>query len=211
MTTIGIWGGTGYAGSAIAREARARGFEVTVVSRHAPHDPIGGVTYRQGSVADASLVEDIASHDVVVVALHATGEPNLEDVYDCLAKSARNSRARLSFVGGAGSSLVSEGGPRLIDGSEFPEEYKPEAAAHGEILERLRDEPEGLDWFYVSPAAVFGAWAAGEATGSYRTGGDVLVTKDDGTSEISGADFARAFVDEIALPKHSRQRFTVGY
>ncbi|HWU31953.1 MAG TPA: NAD-dependent epimerase, partial [Marmoricola sp.] len=116
-----------------------------------------------------------------------------------------------AFVGGAGSSLASEGGPRLIDGSDFPDEYKPEAAAHGEILDRLREEPEGLDWFYVSPAAVFGAWAAGDATGAYRTGGDVLVTKEDGSSEISGADFALAFVDEIASPKHSRQRFTVGH
>ncbi len=31
------------------------------------------------------------------------------------------------------------------------------------------------------------------------------------SSYISGADFAIAVVDEIEDPKHSRQRFTVGY
>lgn len=211
MTSIGIWGGTGYAGSAIASEAVGRGFAVTAIARSEPTAPIEGVTYEQGSVADSGRVKSLAAaSDVVVVALHATGDPALADVYDDLVDSARASQTRLAFVGGAGSSFVSEGGPRLIETAEFPDEYKPEASAHAEILERLLAEPEGLDWFYVSPAAVFGAWAPGEATGSYRTGGDVLVTTDDGASEISGADFALAFVDEIAEPRHTGRRFTVG-
>ncbi|HWU32541.1 MAG TPA: NAD(P)H-binding protein, partial [Marmoricola sp.] len=96
MATIGIWGGTGYAGSAIAREARKRGFEVTAVSRHAPQDQIEDVTYVQGSVADANFVEQVAAHDVVVVALHAIGEPSLAEVYDSLVKTARASGARLA-------------------------------------------------------------------------------------------------------------------
>ena len=32
-----------------------------------------------------------------------------------------------------------------------------------------------------------------------------------GNSEISGADYATAFVDEIEKPAHHRTRFTVGY
>lgn len=52
---------------------------------------------------------------------------------------------------------------------------------------------------------------AGEATESYRVGGDVLVTDADGTSFISGADFALAFVDEIEQGRHRRERFTVAY
>ncbi|MGN6721247.1 MAG: NAD(P)-dependent oxidoreductase [Marmoricola sp.] len=211
MTTVGIWGGTGYAGSAIAREAISRGFDVKAIARNAPAEPVDGVEYRQGSVDDASLVGSLAaSSDVVVIALHATGEPSLADSYDTLVAAAREHGTRLAFVGGAGSSLVSEGGPRLVDTADFPAEYFPEASAHANILERLRKETDGLDWFYVSPAAVFGAWAAGERTGSYRIGGDVLVSQEDGTSSISGADFALAFVDEIAQPRHSRKRFTVG-
>ncbi len=37
------------------------------------------------------------------------------------------------------------------------------------------------------------------------------MTKDDGSSEISGTDLALAFVDEIEKPQRSRQRFTVGH
>ena len=50
-----------------------------------------------------------------------------------------------------------------------------------------------------------------DVTGSYRTGGDVLVTQADGSSEISGTDFALAYVDEIEQHAHPRQRFTVGH
>jgi putative NADH-flavin reductase len=211
MTSVAIWGGTGYAGSAIAREALSRGFTVTAVSRNAPAEPIDGVTYLQGSVADDVLAKSVAEHDVVVVALHATGEPALADAYGTLVDAARANGTRLSFVGGAASSLINDEGHRLLDSPDFPAEYKAEASAHAEILDRLRAESDDVDWFYVSPAAVFGAWAAGEATGTYRIGGDHLVVKEDGTSEISAVDFALAFVDEIADPKHSRRRFTVGH
>lgn len=55
------------------------------------------------------------------------------------------------------------------------------------------------------------AVTTGETTGAYRTGGDLLVTKDDGSSEISGTDYALAFVDEIERHAHRGQRFTVGH
>ena len=128
-----------------------------------------------------------------------------------LVEAARDGNARLAFVGGAGSTLVAEGGPRLVDTDGFPEEYKPEALAHGEVLDALRADDSGLQWFYVSPAAGFGAWAAGEATGSYRTSADVLLADAEGNSAISGADFAKAFIDEIEDPQFENQRFHVAY
>lgn len=45
----------------------------------------------------------------------------------------------------------------------------------------------------------------------FRLGGDVLLTDENGVSDISGADFAQAFVDEIETPTHTGQRFTVAY
>lgn len=78
------------------------------------------------------------------------------------------------------------------------------------MLDALRAAPEPLRWFYVSPAAEFGAWTGLPATGSYRTGGDSLVVADDGTSRISAADLATAYLDEIEQSRHPRQRFTVG-
>ena len=80
-----------------------------------------------------------------------------------------------------------------------------------DILEDLQADTSGRDWFFIHPAGGFGAWNPGERTGTYRTGGDVIVTDADGESFISGADLAVAVLDEIENPQHVRGRFTVGY
>ena len=214
MARIVIFGGTGYSGSNIAREAVRRGHEVVSYARNAPAEPLDGVEYRTGSMADRSVVDAAAQGaDHLVVALKAEdvdGQPMVERV-PALVAAARRHGARLSFVGGAASSLVAEGGPRLLDTPDFREEWRPEATAHAAVLDAMRQAPEDLEWFYVSPAALYGSFAPGETTGSYRTGGDLLVTKEDGSSEISGTDLATAYVDEIESGAHPRQRFTVGH
>lgn len=71
----------------------------------------------------------------------------------------------------------------------------------------LRQEKE-LDQTFLSPSALF---IDGERTGKFRLGRDDLLVDAAGKSWISFADFAIAFIDELARPAHSRQRFTVGY
>ncbi|MBF4577560.1 hypothetical protein [Frondihabitans sp. VKM Ac-2883] len=61
------------------------------------------------------------------------------------------------------------------------------------------------------PAGGFGPWAAGEATGVYRTGDNLLLVDDNGESNISGADLGKAVVEEIATAAHQGRRFTVAY
>jgi putative NADH-flavin reductase len=107
--------------------------------------------------------------------------------------------------------LVAEGGPALAETDSFPADYKAEADEMASVLEDLRASDAALDWFFVSPAASFGAWVPGEATGTYRIGGDVLLVDADGNSNISGADLADAVVTEIEQPRHVRARFTVAY
>lgn len=212
---IVIVGGTGYAGGNIARQAVSRGHQVTSYSRSgAPAEPIDGVTYKTGSLTDAdTVVQAAADADDLVIAVHGAdvGGKSLLEVLPSLVDAAIANNTRLSFVGGAGSSLVAPGGPRLVDTPDFHDEWKPEALAHAEVLDALREAPADLDWFYVSPAALFGSFAPGETTGHYRTDDDLLVTKDDGSSEISGTDYALAFVDEIDQRKHVRKRFTTGH
>jgi nucleoside-diphosphate-sugar epimerase len=63
MATIAIFGGTGYAGSAIRDEALRRGHRVISVTRSgtpdgAPQAP--NLEFRQGTVHDAALVDRIA-------------------------------------------------------------------------------------------------------------------------------------------------------
>lgn len=213
MSRIVVIGGTGYAGSHIAREAVNRGHEVTVVSRKTPDAPLDGVRYLQGSVVDLDGLGDVFDGaDAVVSALSPRGD--MEDAVigalRALADRLAGTPTRLGVVGGAGGSLVAPGGPRLFD-QDFPEEYRHEAQVGIDSLELLQQSDERLDWFFIHPAEVFGPWAEGERTGRYRDGGDVLVRDADGNSTISGADFAIAVVDEIEQPKHRRGRFTVGY
>ena len=48
-------------------------------------------------------------------------------------------------------------------------------------------------------------------TGTYRLGDDVLITDENGDSEISAADLALAVLDEIEHPAHRRRRFHVAH
>ncbi|WP_206792722.1 NAD(P)-dependent oxidoreductase [Amycolatopsis sp. MtRt-6] len=213
MAKLVVFGATGYAGGKIGAEALRRGHEVVGVARNAGSVP-EGVEARQGSLHDEELVAQVAKDaDVFVVATPAREIEGrkLIDAVPALARIAAGNGVRLSFVGGAASLHVAEGGPRLFDTPEFPAEYKEEAGNHAEVLGLLREQDESLDWFYVSPAAEFGAWVPGERTGEFRLGGDVLVTDENGRSFIGGDDFAIAYVDEIEQAKHRRARFTVAY
>jgi putative NADH-flavin reductase len=214
MARIKVLGGTGYAGAHIVTEAVKRGHEVTSYSRSAPVEAVAGATYITGSVLeDGVLAQAVAEAEVVIEALSPRGElaGRLEDVGEKLIGLARAAGVRLGVVGGAGSLLVTEGGPRLMDTEGFPTQFLPEVRSRASLLEALRGAPQELDWFYLSPAAEFGAFAPGEATGTYRTGGEVLLTDAQGRSAISGADLATAIMDEIETPTHSRTRFTIGY
>ena len=113
---------------------------------------------------------------------------------------------RLLVVGGAGSLLL-PGDTKVIDSPGFPDEYRAEATAGGVYLDTLRAEKD-LDWTFLSPSAEF---VEGERTGKFRLGTDRLLINTEGKSWISFADFAIAMLDEVEQPKHSRQRFTVGY
>lgn len=212
MARIAVIGGTGYAGSNIVREAVRRGHSVISVARSVPAERTEGAIYLEGTILDVpGLLAQIEDVDVVVQALSPRGDmagkvrPATAELFAALPDDVR-----LGVVGGAGGSLVSADGPRVVDAG-FPEEFKAEALEAIGVLEDLRADTSGKDWFFVHPAGGFGAWAPGERTGKYRDGGPVLVTDDDGESFISGPDFGVAFLDEIENPRHHRENFAVGY
>jgi uncharacterized protein len=215
MAKISVFGGTGYAGAHIVREAAGRGHTVTSISRNAPDEQVDGVEYVAGSILDPAVrAQAVAGADVVVVSIPPRGEmaDQLQPTVAALAEEAARAGSRLGIVGGAGSLLVAEGGPRLVDTPEFPEAFKGEVLLLAGVLYQLRESaPEELDWFFLSPAGSFGSYNPGEATGRYRVGDEVLLTDENGVSAISGADYALALVDEIETPAHHRTRFTVAY
>jgi putative NADH-flavin reductase len=213
MARIAVIGGTGYAGRNIVAEAVSRGHTVVSVARTVPAERVEGATYIEGTLLDSpSLATELQGVDVVVSTVPARGDmvgsvrPGVSQLVASLPLDVR-----IGVIGGAGGSLTAEGGPRLVDLDSFTEEYKPEALEAIGILEDLEETDTSRDWFYVHPAGGFGAWNPGERTGTYRDGGDVVVTDADGESYISGPDLGVAVVDEIENPKHSRERFTVGY
>lgn len=205
MSKIVILGITGRAGSRIANELLQRGHTVTGIARK-----VEGAEARPGlslKKADATSVDALVpllrGHDAVISATHFAGGP---DAATLVAAVTQAGVPRLLVVGGAGSLEVAPG-KALLDTPEFPDAYKAEAQAGGVMLKALRAEKE-LDWTFLSPSALF---APGERTGKFRLGGDSLLSDANGKSWISMEDYAIALADEVEAPKHSRQRFTVGY
>ena len=214
MARIAVFGGSGYAGGHIVEAAAVNGHDVVCLTRHESAEQISGVRYVSGSIENAAdRAHVIDGADVAIVAVSPRGDMvgRVRPAIAALAAEVAEAGIRLGVIGGAGCLLQSEGGDLVMNSPEFPEAVKPEAAEMGGVLDDLRATDEALDWFYVSPASSFGPWAAGEYTGEYRIGADVLLTDEAGKSEISGADFGVAVVNEIEEPEHRRARFTVAY
>src|ERR1039457_6753239 len=106
MATIAIFGGTGYAGSAIRDEALRRGHTVISVSRkEAELAGTPGFISRAGNLYDPALLDHMAVEaDVLVVAIRAAQQDGvrLADAVTMLDKAAAEHSTRLGFVGGAG-------------------------------------------------------------------------------------------------------------
>lgn len=198
---IAIIGATGRAGREIAAELARRGHSVTAISRK-PGAAAPNVTPVAGDAGDpAALAPLLAGHDAVVSAVmfHSTDPAKL------IGAVRTAGVPRYLVVGGAGSLEVAPG-VKLIDTPEFPEAYKLEAGKGGEFLAILKGVTD-IDWVFLSPSALF---FEGPRTGTFRLGGDQLLTHAGGSS-ISFADYAIAMADEIETPRHHRERFTVGY
>lgn len=214
MARIKVLGGTGHGGEAVVREAVRRGHDVTSYSRRPAAEPVAGARYVTGSLLEEDVLADaVRDADVVFDGLSPRGDMKgqVEGLFERLLELADPAGVRVGVLGGASSLLVAEGGPRLLDVRETPAEILPEVQTGITKLELLQRAPASLGWFYVSPAESFGAWIPQKVTGSYRTSDEVLLTDENGESEISGADLALAVVDEIEEPRHQRRRFHVAH
>jgi putative NADH-flavin reductase len=212
MAKIVVFGGTGYTGANIAREAASRGHQVVSVSRSEPKDRIDGVEYAVGP-AEQLAQRVVPGADAVIATLSPRGDMagRLVEVYGQLARRSAEAGARYLQIGGFSSLRPAPDAPRFVEG-EVPEQYRDEAL-EGEATRVMlvEDAPQDLAWVFVSPAGAYGAWAAGERTGNYRVGGEVALFDGEGGSNISGADFAIAVLDEIETPAHHREHINIAY
>lgn len=197
----------GKAGKLITKEAVDRGLDVTAIVRGenksvAPHSVSKDII--------EITREDLKDFDVVVDAFGAWTEdtiPEIPKAVEKLCELLSGSNTRLLIVGGAGSLYVNpEHTLTVADGADFPEAFKPLAAAHGMALKNLRERND-VKWTYISPAADF--QAEGERTEKYILAGEELTLNDKGESIISYADYAIAMVDEITNGNHIQERISV--
>ena len=163
----------GKEGKLIANEAVERGLDVTAVVR-------GENKTRAQHVITKDLFEltseDLAGFDVVIDAfgawtedtlpLHSTSLKHLGDVLS-------GTETRLLVVGGAGSLYVNaEHTACVADGPDFPDVFKPLAAAMAKALTELRERKD-VKWTYISPAGDF--QAEGERSGKNILGGEHMI------------------------------------
>lgn len=188
-------------------EAVKRGLDVTAIVRE-----------ENKSAADKTVIkdlfdltaEDLKEFDVVVDAFGAWTEdalPQHSTSLKYLCDILSGSETRLMVVGGAGSLYVNpEHTVQVSDGPDFPDMFKPLAAAMAKALTELRERKD-VRWTYISPAGDF--QADGERTGEYILGGEELTLNEKGESIISYADYAVAMVDEITKGNHIQERISV--
>ena len=154
--------------------------------------------------------EDLKGFDAVIDAFGAWTEDTLPQHSSSLSHLCdilSGTDTRLLVVGGAGSLYVNpEHSAQLTDGPDFPDAFKPLAAAMAKALTELRERKD-VKWTYISPAGDF--QADGERSGRYILGGEELTLNSKGESIISYADYAIAMIDEIEKGNHIRQRISV--
>lgn len=197
----------GKAGQLITKEAVQRGLDVTAIVRGENKSAAPQSISRD--VLDITA-KDLEGFDAVVDAFGAWTEDTLplhSSSLKVLCDALSGTDIRLLVVGGAGSLYVNpEHTACVADGPDFPDMFKPLAAAMAKALSELRQRDD-VKWTYISPAGDF--QAEGERSGEYILGGEELTLNEKGESIISYADYAIAMVDEIVKDGHIRERISV--
>lgn len=204
---IAVVAANGRVGRLIVKEAVERGMDVTAFARS--ENKTAAEKFVQADIMDLGKA-DLAGFDAVVDAFGAW-TPDVLDQHVAtsqhLCDALSGTDARLLVVGGAGSLYTNPEHTAVVaDGPDFPDAFKPLAAAQGRELAELRKRDD-VKWTFVSPAADF--QADGERTGAYMLAGEELTLNGRGESVISYADYAIAMVDEVESGDHVRQRISV--
>lgn len=213
---VAVIGATGFVGQNLVKELAERGHEVLAIARN-----IDKVVSRQNVEAKSvdvtnqqALADAISGYDVVVSAFNA-GWTN-PNIYNDFIKGSEAIQAgvkasnvnRLIVIGGAGSLFID--GNQLVDGENFPAEYKAGATAARDYLNALKEE-KVLNWTFFSPAIEMHPGVTTGRTGKYRLGLENPVFDEAGRSILSVEDLAVIIADEVESNAHSRQRFTAAY
>ncbi len=199
----------GRVGRLVVKEAVERGLDVTAIVKEENASIAKNVIKKD---LFALTNADIKGFDVVIDAFGAWTPETLDQhssSLKVLCDAVANTNTRLLVVGGAGSLFVNPEHTLCVsDGENFPDMFKPLAAAMAKALGELRQRKD-VKWTYISPAGDF--QAEGTRTGKYILGGEELTLNNKGESVISYADYAIAMVDEAVdtTGKNIQKRISV--
>jgi len=213
---VALIGASGFVGKALLNELMQRGHQVTALVRNPENiEPQSGLNIVPVDATNIDALADAVKGSDSVISAFNAGWTNPNLYADFLAGSKaiqvglkKSGVKRLLVVGGAGSLFID--GQQLVDSPQFPAEFKAGASAARDYQNELKDETE-LEWTFISPPIEMHPGTSGIRTGVYRTGKDSPVFDEAGRCYISVEDLAVAIADEVEHPKHSRERFTVGY
>ena len=178
----------GKAGKLIVKEAVDRGFDVTAIVREDNQSAAKNVLKKD--LFDLTAA-DLEGFDVVIDAFGAWTE-------DVLPMHSTSLKHLCDVLSGTDT--------RLLDGPDFPDIFKPLAAAMAKALGELRERKD-VKWTYISPAGDF--QAEGARTSKYILAGEELTLNSKGESVISYADYAIAMVDEATKGSNIQKRISV--
>jgi len=214
---VALIGASGFVGKAILNELVSRGNKVVAIARDTAkiesNDDL--VTKIAVDVLETEkLAAALKGADAVVSAFNAGWtNPNL---YNDTVEGANAIQAavkasgvkRYIFIGGAGTLQID--GHQIVDGPNFPAEYKPGATAVRDYFNTLKQEKE-LDWLFFSPAIEMHQGITIGRTGKYRLGKTSPVFNEEGRSILSVEDLAIVIADELENNTHHQEQFTAAY
>lgn len=207
--TIAIIGATGKSGSHILAEAHQRGLDCVAIVRR-PERLDREVPYIQRDVF-AITRQDLEPFEVIISAFGNEDKTNHQQHVDVIRHYKailKDSDKRLITVGAAGHLYLDDARTKKL----YDEPWMIENGIRpgSLILEQAYlelSQSQGFSWTYFAPAVQY--IYNGERSGQYRIATDVILSDEQGKSQISYADYALALVDEIENRRYLNSICTV--
>ena len=200
-----VFGATGMVGKQLVQQAlfndhHVKAFGRNVYTTDLPDNK--NLELVQGALFDESEVyKAIRGCDAVLSAIgggfDGSDKTRTLGMKNIIAQMKKANLKRIIAIGGLGV-LNADENSLLIDGEDYPPEYKPVGKEHQKAWEYLRDS--GLDWTFVCPPDIINEGP----TGAYITEANYPPTLN--KMRINAGDLAMFMLNELSKNEYIKQR-----
>lgn len=202
---ITVFGATGMVGKQLVQQALFKGHRVKAFGRNVYTEletDTKNLELIKGALFDESDVfHAVKNSDAVLSALgggfDGSDKTRTLGMKNIIAQMKKAGIKRIVAIGGLGVLNASEE-TLLIDGEDYPPEYKPVGKEHQQAWEYLRES--GLDWTFVCPPNIINAGP----TGGYTTNANY--PPEINNYSINAGDLAMFMLNELEKNKYVKQR-----